>query len=84
MYACTSGGRAANTTSGSGGGSMIATTLPRSEAGRKRGVNCYPTESLRNSMTEALISNFAGTIEVVSKKERIAPVGLFDATETGV
>ncbi len=43
-----------------------------------------PTESLRNSMTEALISNFAGAIEVKSKKERNAPVGLFDATETGV
>ena len=36
-----------------------------------------PTESLRNSMTEALISNFAGVVEA-KKKKCVAQLGLFD------
>ena len=36
-----------------------------------------PTEDLRNSMTEALISNFAGVVEP-EKTKHVAQLGLFD------
>jgi DNA adenine methylase len=39
-----------------------------------------PTESLRNSMTEALISNFAGVVEQKKKKKTPQPT-LFDSPE---
>lgn len=41
-----------------------------------------PTESLRNSMTEALISNFAGVIEA-KKRKKIMQLGLFDSIDHG-
>ncbi len=41
-----------------------------------------PTESLRNSMTEALISNFAGIIEPKRRKQ-VVPLCLFDALDEG-
>ncbi|HUY34304.1 MAG TPA: Dam family site-specific DNA-(adenine-N6)-methyltransferase [Pirellulales bacterium] len=41
-----------------------------------------PTESLRNSMTEALISNFAGVVE--AKKKKAAQPSLFDFPENGM
>jgi len=41
-----------------------------------------PTESLRNSMTEALISNFAGKVEV-TKRKNVSQPGLFDSLENG-
>ncbi len=40
-----------------------------------------PTENLRNSMTEALISNFAGVV-ADQKKTKIAQPGLFDSLGT--
>lgn len=41
-----------------------------------------PTERLRNSITEALISNFAGVVEPKIRK-RAAPLGLFDLLDDG-
>ena len=41
-----------------------------------------PTESLRNSMTEALISNFVGIVEP-RRKKKVAQLGLFDSVDNG-
>ncbi len=41
-----------------------------------------PTESLRNSMTEALISNFAGVVEA-SRRKKVSQPGLFDSLNDG-
>jgi len=41
-----------------------------------------PTESLRNSMTEALISNYHGVVEA-KRKTHGAQLGLFDSLDAG-